>query len=144
MKMSYEKEIAKHLKMYRRQSGMTQEDIDAALGLKEGRYGRIERAVTEITLSEAANIAMTLNVPIMALLVGDDPGVLDIRKHWPRNRVIIAELVRMLRDFEAGVEAEWVPYCQRVLEPYFRRLIAENGRVTEKNAPRPVWKHVTA
>lgn len=102
--------------------------------------GAIERGERVATIDELINIALAIEVPIVHLIYGEDPGLLDIRKHWPRNRKIITSLVWMLRDFERQVESGWVLYCQKVLEPYFRKLIAEGGSVTKGNAPKPIWR----
>lgn len=140
MKADYSAQITKNLTRLRQERGLTQTELDRALGLREGRTGAIERGTGKMLHAEAIGYAFALEVPVTAFLAGPDAGYLNISRHWKRNRMIISELVRMLREFETLVEGGWVWYCQTVLEPYFRKLFAEGGKITEKNVPKPFWR----
>lgn len=140
MKMKYSHIISKNFGKYRSQAKISRKKLAESTSIPEWKLGAIERGERVATIDELINIALAIEVPIVHLIYGEDPGLLDIRKHWPRNRKIITSLVWMLRDFERQVESGWVLYCQKVLEPYFRKLIAEGGSVTKGNAPKPIWR----
>lgn len=140
MKSNYSRQITKNLIQLRLERGLSQTQLDRAIGVREGRTGAIERGTGKMLYAEAVGYAFALDVPVTAFLSAEDPGYLNISRHWKRNRMIISELVRMLREFETLVEGGWVWYCQAVLEPYFRKLFAEGGKITEKNVPKPFWR----
>lgn len=140
MKEKYTKQITENLIRFRKDRGLSQIELDRAIGVREGRTGAIERGTAKMLHAEAVGYALALEVPVTAFVAGPDPGYLNISKHWKRNRLIIAELVRMLREFELIVENGWVLYCQKVLEPYFRKHFEQGGTITKKNAPKPFWR----
>lgn len=140
MKASYSKQIAKNIIRYRKEKKVSRASLAQAIGVKHWRIGAIERCEYSVSTDELINIALALDTPIVNFIYGDDPGVLDVRRHWPRNRALIAELLKMLRTFEEYVESQWVAYCTKVLEPYFKKRFESNESITKENAPKPPWK----
>jgi transcriptional regulator with XRE-family HTH domain len=59
------------IKEVRRDAGLTQEELAAAIGVGQSQISRMERGISPVTVKHLAAIAAALKVP-PATLLGDD------------------------------------------------------------------------
>ena len=79
-----ESQIGERLRRYRREAGLTLQQVADAAGVTAGFLSQAERNLTGISISSLANLAKALDVPLRALL--DQPAQERPATHQGRRR----------------------------------------------------------
>lgn len=68
------RDFGERLKLFRKQAGLTQDDVAAQLGLTKNAISQWERNVSQPDLANLVALRMMLRVSLDVLVGGDEPG----------------------------------------------------------------------
>lgn len=73
--------LGARIRDFRKQKGISQADMAAELDISITAFSKIERGITNLSISRLEDIATILNIPIVALLFDEDTNSYNTSPH---------------------------------------------------------------
>lgn len=97
--------IGRKIKMFRRQSNITQSDLAEKLNVSAKYVSAVERGISKVSLTRLDEIANILDVKIIDLLSDSDANqnsygnseLVELTKHWnPKQKAMLIDVITAL------------------------------------------------